>query len=34
LLGDVVGVGGQRQHIAAMPQPLRYLDEVDACGKP
>ena len=34
LFGDVVGVGRQRQHIAAMPQPLRYLDEVDSCGKP
>ena len=32
LLGDVVGVGGQRQHVTAVPQPLRDLDEVDVFG--
>ena len=34
LLGDVVGVGRQGQHVAAVPEPLRNLDEVDAVGKP
>jgi hypothetical protein len=34
LFRDVVGVGGQRQNVAAVSEPLRNLDEVDAVGKP
>src|SRR3954447_11652452 len=33
-LGDVIGVRRQRQHVAAVPEPLRDLDKVDAVGQP
>ena len=32
--GYLVGVGRQRQHVAAVPEPLRHLDEVDARRQP
>ena len=34
LVGHPVGVRRQGQHLAAVPEPLRYLYKVDACGEP